>query len=183
MVYITDNGRVQDTRRYSIKIGPDNYEAIIPDQGNVVIKMDGNKLEDDLVAMALDDLRTQIPHMVNPDLVTRANHLLDRAYSGPQPFEPEVEETPPAQLRLPAPDREKIKGGFTEWSGGPSRSQKKILDEYGLEYDPRNHGNYGRIRRKSDGNFVSVSSTPRNKGAAGTAIARDLITILLKPKE
>ena len=69
-----------------------------------------------------------------------------------------------------------VKTGFKEWTGKPSKQQRKILKGLGLEYKTPTGGNHASlVDRESSQYLISVSCTPRNSHGAGRGLTRDIL--------
>lgn len=73
---------------------------------------------------------------------------------------------------MPKEERKKIKDTFDNWNGHPTPRQRKILGEYGMDFEIAS-GRYNKIRHEK-GTFP-VSKTPTNEGNAAERIASDVI--------
>tara|TARA_Y100000310_G_C20595346_1_gene770224 strand:+ start:139 stop:870 length:732 start_codon:yes stop_codon:yes gene_type:complete len=79
-------------------------------------------------------------------------------------------------------DTRELKAAFKEWTGTPTKNQKRALSKQDLSYTPSSGTGYSRIKNNDTGEFVTVSSTPSSKNA-GRNVFSDLVKLLQRVRK
>ncbi|MBI2107007.1 hypothetical protein HYT57_03405 [Candidatus Woesearchaeota archaeon] len=173
MTLVNYCGKVGDTKRYLIQLGPDRVEALISDNGSC-LKVSGEVADRELTELIAQEMRDLVLRQQNGELVTRVNEILEGI--GEETVEPEeyTQNIDPQALK-------DLKEAFREWKGRATPYQRRVLAKIGLMYiDGEDGKGHHRIARIDDPKkFVSMPSSPSDV-RTGRNKATQIVTRLLR---
>ena len=174
MVYVQRIGREGVAKKYLITLRSENVEAMVT-PSKAWMRLSGEELDDTNRAVVLEELleasKSGEKCSVNGELSDVLQAFGEKVVETANYVQPAYE--------VPRDIKEETKRVFGEWSGSPTREQRKYMQNYGLEFVKTSEG-YPKIRvAKKPGVFRPVSKTPRSKGGAGRGVTGDLINYLL----